>query len=529
MKKFVLVLSALFFCGIFVFAAGGSQSTAPAAGGTGPVEFSATFIKGVYHGDPNDMILMKTMANEANVKINWMVIPGENWNERKNILINSGDMPDVFYMNTYSSAEQDRYGRQGLFLDLTDAINQNAPNLKKRMTEYPIFKAMITNPSDGKIYSVGKYQGRAHNQLVGSSWVYQPWLDKLNIKMPTTYLEFEDMLRQFKTKDPNGNGKADEYPFVFANGWSGNSSYQNLFAMFGFGYKGIRGGDSFVEVDGKAIFVPGTERFKEAIVWLHKLFAEGLLAEEDYAARDRNLFNAKNYSDTVVAGGFQAWWNSASYVPEDRVSDYTLISVPLKGPHDDQIYMQNSRVMGDGSGFIVTNKGKDRLPAIMRWLDTHFDPMHSIEVSLGPVGTNIEKRGDIYGYVPVPAGSNYNQFRYGQTPCDSAPFFIPETSWGTVVEYDNDEKQRMPWLEVLRPYLTQFFVYSYPIEEETRFIQGQGTEIETYIQTTQAKWLMQGGIEREWDAFQAQLKTMGIDQYTKVMQSQVDRFNQFMK
>ena len=42
--------------------------------------------------------------------------------------------------------------------------------------------------------------------------IRQDWLDKLGLKMPVTQEEFVDVLRAFKTQDPNGNGQADEIP-----------------------------------------------------------------------------------------------------------------------------------------------------------------------------------------------------------------------------------------------------------------------------------------------------------------------------
>jgi putative aldouronate transport system substrate-binding protein len=526
MKRIGMGILCLLMAAGLGFARGNTEASGTNAA-AGPVEFTATFIKGAYHGDPNDMVVLKNLERDTNVKVNWVVIPEVNWNERKNILINSGDMPDVFYMRTYSNDEIDRYGRQGLFLELTGYIKQYAPNVQKTMDNYPIYKAVITNPSDGKIYSVKGQTNRLADNLNGAIFIYQPWLDKLGLKMPTTYLEFENMLRAFKTRDPNGNGRTDEYPFVFINGWT---SLQQLFAMFGYGYQGTSPtSDSFVEANGKAVFVPGTENFKEAIIWFHKLFAEGLLAEEDYATTDRNLFSAKNFSETVVTGSFAAFHKTSAYIPAERFNDYTRISVPMKGPHGDQIYMQTSKVLGVTGGVIITNKAKN-IPAIMGWLNAHFEPRRSLEICLGPIGGTLEEKpGGIIGYKPTPADTNYNQFRYGQSPV-YAPFFIPPEAWGKTVEIMEEDSDRIPWVQdILQPYLTQWFLYSYPVAEETAFIQSRGQEIENYVKTTQAKWLMDGGIEREWDSFQARLKTMGVDEYTKVMQNQIDRFNQYMK
>jgi putative aldouronate transport system substrate-binding protein len=510
-----------------LFARGSSQGAGTASPGA-PVEFSAIFVKGAYHSDPDGMLVLQQLERDTNVKVNWIIIPEANWNERKNIIINSGDLPDVFYTRTFSATEVDLYGRQGVFLDLSNYLKQYAPNIQRVMAENPIYKPYITNPEDGKIYNVKQYVGRAANNIDGQLYIYQPWLDKLRIPFPTTYLEFENMLRAFKTQDPNGNGRADEYPFVFANGASNNYSLRQFFAMFGYGYHGtMPGANSFIQTnDGKAVFVPGTENFKEAIIWLHKLFAEGLFAEEDYAAMDSRLFSAKMFSDVVVAGGFTAAHKTSSYCPEDRANDYTRISIPLKGPHGHQIYTQNHNVLGTtAANFIVSNKGQSKIQGIMRWLDAQFEPRRSIEMSLGAIGVTLEeKTGGMLSYKPTPAGITYNQFRYGNAPVDG-PFFIGPEDWGTKLELMEEDIVRVPWvMGELKPFLTQWGIYSYPIASETQFIQSRGLEIENYIKTTQARWLMQGGIESEWDAFQARLKTMGVDDYIKVMQSQVDRF-----
>ena len=44
--------------------------------------------------------------------------------------------------------------------------------------------------------------------------IRQDWLDKLRLKVPTNVDEWYTTLKAFKTRDPNGNGKADEIPFT---------------------------------------------------------------------------------------------------------------------------------------------------------------------------------------------------------------------------------------------------------------------------------------------------------------------------
>ena len=60
--------------------------------------------------------------------------------------------------------------------------------------------------------------------------IRQDWLDKLGLKMPVTQEEFVDVLRAFKTQDPNGNGQADEIP----TGGRAEARWMDyLFSMYG--------------------------------------------------------------------------------------------------------------------------------------------------------------------------------------------------------------------------------------------------------------------------------------------------------
>jgi len=81
----------------------------------------------------------------------------------------------------------------------------------------------------------------------------------------------------------------------------------------------------------------------------------------------------------------------------------------------------------------------------------------------------------------------------------------------------------------LKPYLKQSFVYNYPNADESQYMLTKGKDINDYVVKTQAKWLTEGGIEEEWDGFLKKLNDMGIDEYTEIMQNQIDRFEEYGK
>ena len=51
-------------------------------------------------------------------------------------------------------------------------------------------------------------------------WFNYDWLEKLGLEEPQTTEELYEVLKAFKTQDPNGNGKANEIPLTGSIEWS---------------------------------------------------------------------------------------------------------------------------------------------------------------------------------------------------------------------------------------------------------------------------------------------------------------------
>ena len=101
------------------------------------------------------------------------------------------------------------------------------------------------------------------------------WLEALNLEMPKTPDEFVNVLKEFVTKDPNGNGKNDEIGFV-SQMWSGIS---NLYEITGF--TGVLTAIRYIQ-DGGVKWPLIDDEVKEATKWLHNLYVEGLLDKEQF-------------------------------------------------------------------------------------------------------------------------------------------------------------------------------------------------------------------------------------------------------
>jgi putative aldouronate transport system substrate-binding protein len=163
-----------------------------------------------------------------------------------------------------------------LFVQLDPLVEKYGTNLKDIFSKDPDFERS-TRALDGNIYGIALKMGWIP-ECYAVMGINQNWLDKLNLKMPATTDEFYTVLKAFKEKDPNGNGIADEIPWTF-QGW--NYGPVEMFGAFGLvdSYN-----DTWLSVtNGKLQYIPVQDGFQDAISWLHKLYAEGLIDQESFS------------------------------------------------------------------------------------------------------------------------------------------------------------------------------------------------------------------------------------------------------
>ncbi|TVY11058.1 extracellular solute-binding protein [Paenibacillus cremeus] len=314
----------------------------------------------------------KTLEAKTNIKVDWEIVPENAAQEKLNLVLSSGDYPDVIMGFGVSPAQQLIYGDQGVFLALNNYIDKYGVETKKMFQENPYVKDLITAPS-GKIYSLPQVNQCYHCSMPQKMWIYKPWLDKLGLKMPTTTEEFYQVLKAFKEKDPNGNGKADEIPYAGAI-----TTKIDEFLMNAFLYNDKT--HLFLN-NGKVEVTFNKPEWKEGLIYLHRLYAEKLIAPQTFTQDANQLKQMGESPDVPILGSATALTMGVFtqfFGKSNRWLEYVAVP-PLKGPSGKQITAPNPWGLAGGT-FIITNKSKHP-EAIFRWADA----MYNREVTLDSV------------------------------------------------------------------------------------------------------------------------------------------------
>jgi putative aldouronate transport system substrate-binding protein len=388
MKKSTLVFIALLIGGTFYVIGEGQQEKTsqaeyklntpgqwPVIVSEIPYDFDAigTYASHYSSGGLQDAALTEYLENITNVRINWIeVIVQSMWVERQNLILASGDLPDIF-MSPFGMRAQQVYslGLNGTLIRLNDLINEKMPDFKRELERYPQYKAELTMP-DGNIYALANLEGGCyHCTMPAKMWVYKPWIDKLALKWPPeTTEDFYEMLKAFKTRDPNGNGQSDEVPFSGSpKAWE---AYPLEFIMNSFVYtqRGVYGG--FLGRNGEELsFVADTDEWRDGLRYLNRLVDEGLLAPESFVQTHQMLLSQAESPGApkigaVGAGNYGVFTQNGGET--GRFAEYQPIA-PLQGPGG----VRFSRYTPAGISYHgrITNKA-DRPDIIAQWANWFY-------------------------------------------------------------------------------------------------------------------------------------------------------------
>lgn len=471
-----------------------------------------------------EMEIVKRIEQTTNVHIDWDNIPQADFNQKRNLLLASGSLPDVIFNAGFTDPEIVKYAKDGTIVPLNDIIDKYMPNVKKILDQKPELKAFLTAP-DGKIYTMpGGEELGFGREGIGSNpnflFINKAWLDKLGLKMPTTLDEYYNVLKAFKEKDPNGNGKPDEIPLTFINGfWTGDIGY--LFGAFGLPDKTYQPGDNtYIEhlnvKDGKVVFAATEPAYKEALTTFSKWAQEGLLDKESLIYDVPKYFAVGKTKDPQV-GSF-IWWEETEIVGPDRAKDYVLVP-----PFKDMVVEYNNGSQWGRGGHVITKSNKN-VEVTARWLDSLYEPKISAQLAWGPIGDVFEEKDGKLAFKPLPAGTAMGEYRQKVAPGGG---MVTAESVGTLVPLEERAVERIN--RIKQNFVPQMEKENYPNiffnEDELNKISKLKPEIAKFVNQKRAQFLMKGGVDKEWDAYVSKLKQMGIDDLLKVYQDGLDRYN----
>ncbi len=478
------------------------------------------------------------LEEKTNIQLNFDVAPmAQSENRQKlNLVLASGKLPDIIMNFGIPLDQQQTMADQGLIIPLDDLIEKYGVEFKQVMKEYPQTKETFSL-ADGKMYSMPHINDCYHCSLSQKAWIYKPWLDKLGLEIPTTTDELEQVLLAFKNDDPNGNGIADEIPWSGAQTGSWHAALDQ-FIMNAFVYNSGLGtvNHMFVE-DGKVKMAYAEPGWKEGIIYLNKLYKQGLIDPEIFTNDMTKHKGLGEYPDTAIMGFTQAGW-PGMFIDwmtgtSNRWAEYVPVA-PLKGPSGLQQSPMTPYGFG-GTGAALITKDCKYPEAAFRLIDLMYSyeaTMRSVYgrpgeewVDADPGAESITGEGTPRYNVTVAWSEQEQSITWQQ----AAPTFRStqfRLEWQQFNPADPLERYLYQWSRDL------YAPYGKPEKEVPPlvFTSDQSKELGTlnaalsaYSDEMYAAFVTgQRDVNKEWDQYLADLKTNGLDRFLQIYQEAYD-------
>lgn len=466
--------------------------------------------------DPNEMPAVQRLEEQTGIHVEWEVIKGSDWDTKLNLMFASGEYPDII-LSANTTVDDEEFGvTQQLLIPLDGLTEQYMPNYTERINMEASDPTSSLVASDGHKYSIGYLVGQniSTNQHF---FINTEWLDAVGKEMPKSLDELTDVLRAFKTGDPNGNGEADEVPLEMGldTGFYGIRYMLPMFGVPADPDKWI-----YIDDDKQVKFAATEEGFRDCMEWLHTCYEEELV-DPEVLSQDINTIETKLKEGNV---GFFTAWRLTAMGFDDGVMKNCELYTPV-APEGSQASLYRYLELARGGAFLTCTN--EHVAESLEWLDAMMETEMMFSLYYGEQdatdgsGWTYNENGKIDsindGSVDIKNYLDCNTMffapgQYISEVFNMSPQRIEKTEYceqyeeaGVIQKYSNDYLDLAP--------LTSEQIQSSVLKE---------TDIDNAVVEYAAKFIVSGVTDETWSEFVELFDGMNIEDYIKMYQSAVD-------
>ena len=496
---------------------------------------------------------VKAAEEATNVHIEWVEIPASGWKEKINIMFNTDSLPDAIIgaVDMAKNYEQ--------LAELDDMLKEYAPNTTAFFETRDDYPTGLYSP-DGKIHTLPTGDEAIHNIIDSQLWINQKWLDNLGLQMPTTVDEFKEVLIAFRDKDPNGNGKADEIPMTgFVGGWSTDPTVwlTNAFIQCNKPLSNTNptpGAGLVVSEDGKIEYQVMKEEYRDALAYMNKLYSEGLLDSQTFTQDETQFTASLDSEENIVAlyagGGVNVDGKNFWANKPGKWQDWTILE-PVEGPDGVRLAAKSlTDYFGSCLGVVSAScKNPEIAVALFDFLASEEG---TLVQSFGPQGlawdyvdegTALDGGTAKYANYKIDEDYDWVGNGYKKAYGDHSYWLSDAMIGSRTVDYRNGQLIENPELNTeytFQAAAQKYEPYSPKDESIVPNLVFDGQDAQTisestitiggYVDQSMVQFITgELNIEKDWDAYIEQLKTMGVDNFLEIYQKYYDEYMEAQK
>jgi len=457
------------------------------------------------------------LEKRTNVKIEFIHPPIGQEGEYFNLMIASGEYPDLIYRATqYYPGGGGKAISDGVYLRLNDLIDEYAPNykaLRESNTEY----RKMTSDDNGDISCFMEIYSEEEGPWIGPM-VREDWLNDLGLDIPVTYDDWYNMLTAFKEE------KGAEAPLLLmAAGFPYMTS--SLTAGYGFGVGSLQDGLMY-QVDGEVKFGALEPGFLEYLTMMNKWYSEGLI--------DPDFFMTTGWQAdiTKITTSKAGAWDDGMYmnlVYQNAIGDpeFSMIAVPAPVKEaGEQVHFGRFNGIVRRENSIAVTTSCEYPEVAVQWIDYFYSLEGTLLANYGIEGktyTLVEGEPQFTDLILNNSeGLSILQAQYKYLLHDGPRYNVQVENNGGVIK-EEDMVTGNTWLSNAdSAYMLPLINFTDEEGARTAALMG---DISTYFTEMTVKFIIGAKPLSEYDEFVDELYAMNIEEVIGLYQDALDRYN----
>jgi len=342
------------------------------------------------------------------------ITDGDAYTTKVNLVIASGDMPDVMYVGNRTQLTQ--LAEAGMLADLQEAYDTYASDVTRGFYESYIY------PNDLDGLETCRYNGElvalpntnlAYQYTI--TWIRADWMEKVGETAPETLDDIIRIAKAFVEQDPGENGPGKTVGITVNNGMVGYynavSCLDNIFSYYQ-SYPRVWVQDPATGVYSYGTTLPET---KKALAKVAEMYKDGII-DPQFATNDFTQVIAAGQCGIVLGPWWQPWWPLEATLEQGNPDIYWI---PYIAPiADDGNYYQP--YPNPHTNWMVVNKDYPHADAVVKMFNlTNFmlgqqaqadELIPNTTSEFGPVYDQLNKSWSVWPF-PIQMIWNDNMLR----------------------------------------------------------------------------------------------------------------------
>lgn len=327
--------------------------------------------------------LSEQLGQDYKVQLEWTQVPAEYYQEKMNLMIASGEPIDLAYIYNPTVYQSD------LMASIASELEGEMPQYSM-LSSLPPQSIQQVKALYNSLLGIPKLASSVDGQF---PVLNQNWMNRLGFDEPKTMDELYSVMDHFAHYDPDGNGKEDTY------GLTGYIGATDLGSLAWVEHVFNENVSRYEQQNGKIVDLAVQKGTRDALLWLQKAYAEGVI-DPEFAI---NTSEIAQQAFTEERSGITAMTLAAAAQAEQHnMQEGEITPLTALKSSANAVEITGTHPAYDGMYFINKYASKEKMQASLNILN-------ELHVIANDAEANAEARAlatDIVGSVQVELGDD---------------------------------------------------------------------------------------------------------------------------